>query len=290
MKLTILQVPYDSGHYGVRMGGGPLRLVEQGLLGWLEQAGHEVELVPVVLDGFLTEVTAAPRLHRLVSKGVAAATEAGRLPIVLSGNCNTAAVGTLSGISAAGPAGVVWFDAHGDLNTPETSPSGFFDGMAISVAMGRAWRPLTASVPGFQPLDDRNLIHVGARDLDPAEVEVIESSPMTRVQVEELRRRGADGALGPALQEISSRVEQVYVHIDLDVLDPSELTANCFAVPGGLMVAEVEDVVRTTASRLRIGGVGITAYDPDQDPDGRAVGFAQRLLAAITYPPGSPGK
>lgn len=287
MKLTFLQVPYDSGHYGVRMGRGPLRLVEQGLLDRLEKAGHDVELVPILLDGFLTEVTAAPRLHRLISERVAAAAEAGRLPVVLSGNCNTAAVGTLSGISSAGAAGVVWFDAHGDLNTPDTSPSGFFDGMAISVAMGRAWRPLTASVPGFKPLDDRNLIHVGARDFDPAELAAIESSSMTRVQVEDLRRSGAGGAIGaigPALQEIAERVEQIYLHIDLDVLDPSELTANCFAVPGGLKVEEMEDVVRTTARRLRIAGVGITAYDPDQDPDGRAIGFAQRLLAAVTDP------
>lgn len=278
MKLTILQVPYDSGHYGVRMGRGPLHLVESGLLDGLEKAGHGVELLPIRLDGFLTEVTSAPRLHRLISEGVAAARAAGRLPVVLSGNCNTAAVGTLSGI---GPSGVVWFDAHGDLNTPETSPTGFFDGMAISVAMGRAWRPLTSALPGFQPLDDRNLVHVGARDFDPAELDFLESSPMTRVQVEDVRRDGVDGALDSALREIAGRVDQVYIHMDLDVLDPSELTANVFAAPDGLKVAEMEEVVRTTARHLRIAGAGITAYDPDQDPEGRGVGFAQRLLRAL---------
>lgn len=281
MKLTILQVPYDSGHYGVRMGRGPLHLVEQGLLDQVEKAGHEVELVPIRLDGFLTEVTSAPRLHQLISERVAAARAEGRLPVVLSGNCNTAAVGTLSGIGPAGPAGVVWFDAHGDLNTPETSPTGFFDGMAISVAMGRAWRPLTSAVPGFQPLDDRNLVHVGARDFDSGELDFIASSPMTLVQVEELRRDGAAGALDRPLREIAGRVDQVYIHMDLDVLDPSELTANAFAKPGGLTVAEMEEVVRTTARHLRIAGAGITAYDPDQDPEGRGVGLAQRLLAAL---------
>lgn len=281
MKLTILQVPYDSGHYGIRMGRGPLHLVESGLLDGLEKAGHEVELVPIRLDGFLTEVTSAPRLHQLISERVAAARAEGRLPVVLSGNCNTAAVGTLSGIGPAGPAGVIWFDAHGDLNTPETSPTGFFDGMAISVAMGRAWRPLTSAVPGFQPLDDRNLVHVGARDFDSGELDFIASSPMTLVQVEELRRDGAAGALDRPLREIAGRVEQVYIHMDLDVLDPSELTANVFAKPGGLTVAEMEEVVRTTARHLRIAGAGITAYDPDQDPEGRGVGFAQRLLAAL---------
>ena len=282
MRLTILQAPYDSGYYGVRMGQGPLRLVEQGLLARLDKAGHEVELISIRLDGFVTEVTSAPQLHRRIAEGVAAARAGGRLPIVLSGNCNTAAVGTLAGLSPGGPAGVVWFDAHGDLNTPDTSPSGFFDGMAISVAMGRAWRPLTSTLPGFQPLDDRNLIHVGARDLDPRELDVIESSPMARIQVEDLRRNGAEAALEGALREISGRVDQVYIHMDLDVLDPSELKANDYAAPGGLTVAEMVDVVRATARHLRIAGAGLTAYDPDQDPEGRGLGIAERLLAAVT--------
>lgn len=282
MKLTILQVPYDSGYYGLRMGKGPLHLVEQGLLATLEKAGHDVELIAIRLDGFVTEVTSAPKLHRRIAEGVAAARGEGRLPIVLSGNCNTAAVGTLAGLAPAGPAGVVWFDAHGDLNTPDTSPTGFFDGMAISVAMGRAWRPLTATLPGFQPLDDRNLIHVGARDFDAAELRVIESSPMARVQVEDLRRDGADKVLDRPLGEIAGRVDQVYLHMDLDVLDPTELKANDYAAPGGLTVNEMVDVIRATACHLRIAGVGLTAYDPDQDPEGRGLGIAERLLAAVT--------
>lgn len=283
MKLTILQAPYDSGHYGVRMGRGPLHLVESGLLDRLEKAGHDVELVPIRLDGFLTELTSAPRLHGLISERAAAARAAGRLPVVLSGNCNTAAVGTLAGI---GPAGAVWFDAHGDLNTPETSPWGFFDGMAISVALGRCWRPLTAQVPGFQLLDDRNLVHVGARDFDAGELDFMASSPMTLVQVQDVRRDGTAGALDGPLREIAGRVDQVYVHMDLDVLDPSELTANVFARPGGLTAAEMEEVVRATGRHLKIAGAGITAYDPDQDPDGRGIRIVERLLQALAGQPG----
>jgi arginase len=279
MKLTLIQVPYDSGHCGVRMGRGPIHLVEQGLVDTLEKAGHEVEVVPVRLDGFLTEVTSAPALHRQVAERVAAARAAGRLPVVLSGNCNTAAVGSLAGI---GPSAAVWMDAHGDLNTPETTSSGFFDGMAITVAMGKSWRSLTAKLPDFHPLDARNLVHVGARDFDPPELELIESAGIARVQVEDLRRDGVEAALGGALDDIASRVDQVYVHMDLDVLDPSELKANAFSVPGGMTVEEVAEVVRTTGRQLRIAAAGVTAYDPDQDPEGRGVRAAGRLLEALT--------
>lgn len=268
MKLTLIQVPYDSGHYGVRMGRGPLHLLEQGL------AGADAEVAPVRLDGFLTEVTSAPLLWREVAERVSRAREAGRLPVVLSGNCNAAAVGSLAGI---GPAGVIWMDAHGDLNTPDTSPSGFFDGMAISVAMRKAWPTLTAKLPGFQPLDPRNVVHVGARDFDAPELELIERERIARVPAE-----GLDG-LDSALAELATRVDQAYVHVDLDVLDPSELRANGYAVPGGMTVAQVEEVVRAAGRHLKIAAAGLTAYDPDQDPEGRGVRAAARLLDALAH-------
>jgi arginase len=278
MKLTLIQAPYDSGHYGARMGRGPLHLIERGLLDALEEAGHPAELAPVRLEGFLTEVTSAPALHRAIGERVAAARAAGRLPIVLSGNCNTAAVGALSGI---GPSAVVWMDAHGDLNTPETSPSGFFDGMALTLAMGRSWRNLSAKVPGFQPLDERNLVHLGARDWDPDELSLAAASALTRLDMETVREQGIPTALGGALEDIARRVDQVYLHYDLDVLDPSELTANEYSVAGGLTVEEALEVARTAGSRLRIAAAGITAYDPERDLEDRGIRVVAAILQAV---------
>jgi arginase len=104
---------------------------------------------------------------------------------------------------------------------------------------------------------------------------VIESAGITRIGVEDL-----DG-LEAALADLATRVDQAYVHMDLDVLDPSELRANVYAVPDGMTVAEMTDVVRATGRHLKIAAAGITAYDPDQDPEGRGVRAAERLLEAL---------
>lgn len=269
MKVTLIQVPYDSGHYGLRMGRGPLHLIEQGL------AGEDMEVESVRLDGFLTEVTSAPLLHREVAEKVSRARQAGRLPVVLSGNCNTAAVGSLAGISSEGPAGVVWMDAHGDLNTPDTTPSGFLDGMSICMAMGRCWPTLTAKLPGFHPLDPKNVVHVGARDFDPPELELIEKEGIARIPVEDLDR------LDAALADLAGRVDQVYIHMDLDVLDPTDLKANHFSVPGGLTVAQLAEVVRATGRHVKIAAAGITAYDPAHDPEGKGVRVVKTLVEAL---------
>ena len=192
--------------------------------------------------------------------------------MVLSGNCNTAAVGSLAAI---GPSGVVWMDAHGDLNTPDTTPSGYFDGMSIAVAMRRCWPTLTAKLPGFHPLDPKNVVHVGARDFDPPELELIEKEGIVRIPAEDLDR------LDAALEDLASRVDQVYIHMDLDALDPSDLKANHFSVPGGLTVAQMAEVVRSTGRHLKIAAAGITAYDPDHDPEDKGPGVVKTLVEAL---------
>ncbi len=100
MQTSIVQVPYDSGHYGKRMGRGPLHLVESGIFEQLEAKGHDVLIIPIRLDeGFTTEVGSAAELHKLVAQSVRSARSEGRLPVILSGNCNTA-IGTLAGIGS----------------------------------------------------------------------------------------------------------------------------------------------------------------------------------------------
>src|SRR5690606_9880190 len=133
--VDLVTVPYDSGRRGHRMGAGPQALLKAGLMQKLRAGGHETELVPVEsAAGSEDPVTVAFDLAARIARVVRASRSANRFPIVLTGNC-ISTVGALAGLSADAPA-VVWLDAHGDVNTPATSTSGFLDGMSAATALG----------------------------------------------------------------------------------------------------------------------------------------------------------
>lgn len=279
MRLTVIDIPYDSGRLHERMGRGPGHFLARGLIGRLEAAGHEVGTAPVRLpdDFFPAEVAAAVELHRRISRAVTAARDAGRLPVLLSGNCNYAALGTLAALSPAAT-GVVWLDAHADFNTPDTSPSGFLDGMALSMATGEAYGPALETVPGLAPLPHRNVVLLGVRDVDPAEGERVERSALGWLEVETLRRQGLGEALAAALDDLP---EVVYLHVDLDVLDPSVGRVNEFATEGGLTLDELRAVAATVSGQSQVAAVALTAYDPRFDGDGRVFEAGVAALEAL---------
>ena len=142
MKIQIVQVPYDSGYKDLRQGCGPNHFINQGLGKLLESDGHQVKIRCIdVKSQFTAEIGTAFELNRLLSVEVKTAIDTGLFPMVLSGNCNSC-LGTIAGINSD-QLGVVWFDAHGEFNTPETTRSGFLDGMPLAMATGRCWKRIT---------------------------------------------------------------------------------------------------------------------------------------------------
>lgn len=268
MHVTLIETPYDSGRFRERMGRGPGHLLDRGLVDRLETKGHEVETVPLRLPEsfFPAEVTAAVELHRRIARAVAEARNDGRLPITLAGNCNHAALGTLAALSPE-PVGVVWLDAHADFNTPATTPSGFLDGMALAMATGEAYAQALEAVPGHRPLAAKNIVLLGARDVDPAEEDRLGASEVRWLKVEALREIGMESALADALADLP---ETIYLHVDLDVLDVSVAQVNPFAAPGGLTVEELRTVVETVTRHRHVAAAALTAYAPGLDDDGRA--------------------
>jgi len=266
------------------MGRGPLHLSERGAQQRLRAKGHDVtETIVDVSTPFPTEVGTSFALYRAVSDRVRAAVTDGAFPIVLAGNCGSS-LGTVSGVRAATPndssaIGVIWLDAHADFNTPETTTTGFLDGTGLAALTGQCWQALTASIPGYRPVTDAHVVLVGARDIDPGEERELASSRVMRVEAARMQADGAADALHSALTELTRHVSRVYLHIDLDVHEPSEAQANQYAVPGGLSAATVRDLVRAVSDRFSIVAAALTSYDPTCDP--RMLDVALRLIEEV---------
>jgi arginase len=216
-RTRVILSPYDSGHLRKRTGCGPERIFEAGLKGLFSRLGIEFDSEELAPDHpFPAEINSAFQLAGKISQRVHACGEAGAFPIVLSGNCN-AAVGTVSGLGAE-KTGIVWFDGHGEATTPETTRSGFLDGMPISILLGRAWQTLAKNVPGFSPVPGNRILLFGARDVEAVEVALLEDAGVRQMAtVDQLKK---------VLPGLAKKVEKIYVHVDLDVLDPSVAKSN----------------------------------------------------------------
>ena len=262
MKVQFLLVPYDSGRREWRMGRGPSFLLRHGVGSGIRALGHEVDAEYVEPGGIerpnppaSTEIATSFSLYREVAVHAREARSNGALPIVLGGNCGV----TLGAIADQSDVGVLWLDAHADFNTPETTTSGFLDGMALAVLTGRCWRTMASSIAGFVAIPDDHVVLAGARDIDPAEEELLEESEVTVV-------RGFE-SLEPALQSLRTRVSRLHFHLDADVLDADVARANVFAAKGGLTIAQLADVARLAAARFEIVSAAVTAYDPAIDTE-----------------------
>ncbi len=276
MRITLILVPYDSGMRGARMGAGPEHLIDRGLGDRLRDAGHDVTVETVELpDGFFpAEVASAFELARGVASSVGQAVAAGRFPFILSGNCSTA-LGTVAGLGLR-DAGIVWLDAHGDFNTPETTGSGFFDGTTLATATGRCWTTAAAGIPGFTAVAESRVVHIGARDFDRAEKNALSESGLTMLAPAEVR-----SGLGAALRRKKGDITDVYLHIDLDVLDKRAGAVNSYAAHDGLSPADIDSVVTEVAEAFCIRAASITAYDPRYDTDGKVAGIAMAVSLSI---------
>ena len=263
MIIQLLLVPYDTARRGWRSGAGPEHLTKAGLVAHLRGGGHSVADIRVIetnSTGAPAEVATGFELMRHVAIAVRAARAAGRFPLVLGGNCNTA-IGTLSGLTPARRA-VFWFDAHGDLNTPDTTPSGFLDGQGLATALGHGWKQLAATVPGFQPVASADTVLLGARDLDPPEQALIESSGINAVAT-----TGIPSRLSGLLSKAPLDGALAYAHLDPDVFDPAVGQGNWLRGPGGLSVAQVTEAVAAIRARVPLGAAGVASYAPEYDTE-----------------------
>jgi len=276
MDVQVLAVPYDTAQRGWRMGAGPQHLLAKGLVEHLAQRGHQVRVDLVLDDPALrpAEIRTAFALMRMVAERVKAARAEGRFPLVLSGNCNVSA-GTLAGMAPDRPS-VFWFDAHADCNTPETTRSGFLDGMALATACGLCWRELTSTIPGFAPIPLDAITLLGVRNPDPAESALLSRSPIAVLPPGSLQE-----ALSRRLALPHLALTRAYLHCDLDVLDPTVGQANPYSVPGGLSLEDVTGAIRQIGKAVPLAAAALTAYAPECDGDGAICRAAMAIAETV---------
>ncbi|KJQ55908.1 arginase family protein [Microbacterium sp. SA39] len=191
--------------------------------------------------------------------------------VVIGGDCSVtvAALAALPG--GTDDLAVVWCDAHGDMHTPETSPSGAFSGMALRAVLGEGEPQLTLS-PGIRP--DR-VVAVGMRDLEDAEVEPLAS--VTQLSVNDLAQ---PDALAEAVR--ATGASRVWVHIDVDVLDPSDLAGVSSAAPFGVSPAVLSAAIRRLREQFPLAGATISGFAPRSPADAvDDLGALLRLVGAV---------
>lgn len=211
-------------------------------------------VVPVPLGAGSDQGTGVRRLssvetvRRELQQALASATG---VPIVIGGDCGVE-LGAIRHAAGRHRVAVVWFDAHADLNSPGTSPSGAFHGMVLRTLLGEGPAELLPDAP----LNPRQVILAGTRSVDEAEQDYIAERGIRTLPPAEL----TPSSLAEALQ--SSGADAVYLHIDLDVLDPSEFGALDFPEPFGVTVAALIELVLEAKTTLPIIGAGITEFAP----------------------------
>jgi arginase len=184
----------------------------------------------------------------------------------LGGEC-TFIPGSVAGLSTKfkGRPGILWMDAHGDFNTPETTVSGFIGGMCLAFASGRGPR-LTAAIESARPLlSEENVVHLGSRSLDPLESKAMESSPLRLYSALDVHKIGMPTVAQEAAQYLAAQSDWIICHLDVDSIDPSIISAVNFREDGGLTLEEVRTVVHELQSTDKLKVFDLAAYNPMLD-------------------------
>jgi arginase len=201
-----------------------------------------------------------------------------RLPLVLGGD-HSVAVGSLAGSARDADVGVVWFDAHADLNDRDSTPSGNVHGMALAAALGLGafgdadW----ARAPGVDPA---NVALVGLRDLDPGERERIRDLPVTALTMSDVDERGIAATTDEALAAATDDTDGVHVSLDLDWLDPSEAPGVGTPVRGGVSYREAHAAMERVAAGGALRSLDLVEVNPVLDRRNRTAELAVELAAS----------
>jgi arginase len=282
LRVALVQQPFlPSG-----TSSGPATMAGGGIQETLKAMGAEVRVTTVALTG--EEEKEYGGWKRLgfalghLGRAVRQNERDGYLTVGLLATCPSMP-GMVAGLQRSGPTpdalkiGLLWLDAHGDFNTPETTRSGSLGGMPVAVATGRCLTRLRLDAGLDPPLADRHVVMAGVRLTDPLEQQLLDDSLIEHLGVDDLRTLSP--AVGRQLDRLSALTDKIYVHIDLDVLDPREVMGHGNKVPNGPSSEELAALFEMVFRRYpKAAAIGFASI-PAQDEGGRSLAAVNRMIA-----------
>jgi arginase len=278
MRICLIQVPYTCGDEHHRASRGPERIAQTGVEKLRLSRNIAVTVAGVdrgmpFRDSASTSLANCKQLASLVRDAITA----GQLPLVLAGSCDVSK-GVLAGFEHS-RCGVIWIDAHGDFNTPESTITGFFPGMSLALITGHCYQNYWAQIGDNTPIAEAATLLLGVRDLDPLEEERLRHSA---VQVVPWRDGKPQREVVTCLDLLAKRVSEVYLHIDMDAFDPQVAPGVVdHPVPGGLSLQDMEEIIERVKARFHIRAATLATYNPETDQDEKTLHVAVRLIELL---------
>lgn len=271
-NLSIISVPIDlgAGTRGVNL--GPEAIKYAGLVKRLENIGYNVEdRCDIVVDKKVATTVAGSNLKNLnivsevnsnLCKEVSDAMSEGKFPLVIGGD-HSIAIGTISGVlQHKKNLGVIWFDAHGDINTAETSPSGNIHGMPVAVLLGMGDDSLTSIGGKDAVLKKEHIVYIGSRDLDAGERIALKSLGIKVFTMHEIDDMGIKTVIEEAIKIAGNGTDGIHVSFDLDVLDPEVAPGTGTKVPGGMGYREAHYALELIARSEKLVSAEFVEVNP----------------------------
>lgn len=278
-KIRIIGVPTDFGANirGANMAPSALRIAglhdKIKLLGWtVEDLGD----IPVPIRETLSDndsknqyLNAIVQIAKITAEHVEKALQENVVPLVLGGD-HCVAIGTISGIAnfyhkKSKKCGLIWIDAHADINTPDSSLTKNVHGMPLSIITGKGYKNFTEMAPQAQKIDPKNIALIGIRMLDGAEKDLLKTSGIRYFTMREIDERGMAAVMAEAIQVASKGTDGIHLSFDLDGVDPMHAPGVSTPVTGGVSYREAHLLLEMLADTGKMTSMEFVEYNPIQD-------------------------
>lgn len=288
LSLISVKSGLGAGRLGAEL--GPENIIQAGLIRRLNQLGYTQIKEKHITSPLGNQKQGTSKIRhqdeivtvcKQLALEVEEAIHTDTFPLILGGD-HSIAIGSLAALTSHyHKLGVIWFDAHTDINTEETSPTGNMHGMPLAVALGRAQLKLSDILAAAHHINPENIVIIGARDLDQAEKEIIRSSGITCFTMHEIDRMGMAKVMEKALHIAQDGTDGVHLSFDLDSVDPQEAPGTGTPVPGGVSYREAHFALELMYESGLITSAEFVEVNPTLDINNKTTRLAIELISSL---------